>query len=53
MATGLHLELDDEELAQLLPMVQDLLGVAQNLRHEASIGIDRAGPRDLLADQPA
>lgn len=33
MASAVHLELVDEELARLLPMVRDLLAVAQKLRH--------------------
>lgn len=51
MARGLRLELDDDELTRLLPMVQDLLDVAQKLRHKQSVGIDRAGPREPAAQQ--
>lgn len=46
MARGLYLELEEEELTRLLPMVRDLLDVSQKLRHEQSAGIDRAFPRD-------
>jgi hypothetical protein len=53
MAATMNLDLDDEELTGLLPMVQDLLAVAQRLRHEQSIGkIDRAGSRDPSAHLP-
>jgi hypothetical protein len=51
IATAVHLELADEELARLLPMVRDLLAVAQKLRHESSVGIDRAGAREPAAHQ--
>ena len=42
MLAALHLELADEELTRLLPMVRDLLAVAQKLRHEQPGGIDPA-----------
>lgn len=48
---GLHLELEDEELTHLLPMVRDLIAVAQKLRLEQSVGIDRAGRRDPAAHE--
>ena len=41
MVRGLRLELEDNELTLLLPMVQDLLDVAHKLRHEQSLSIDR------------
>jgi hypothetical protein len=40
MASALHLELDESEMASLRPMVQDLLDVAQMLRHKQPGGID-------------
>lgn len=46
MASGLHLELEEEELTRLLPMVRDLLNVSHKLRNEQSVGIDRPLPRD-------
>jgi hypothetical protein len=46
MGSGLHLELEEEELTLLRPMVQDLLDLAQKLRHERSGGIDRTSPRE-------
>ncbi|HEV2034249.1 MAG TPA: hypothetical protein VGU71_08630 [Candidatus Dormibacteraeota bacterium] len=51
MAGGLLLELEEDELTRLLPMVQDLLDVAQKLRHEQSGGIVRTGPRERAAQQ--
>lgn len=42
MLAARHLELADEELTRLLPMVRDLLAVAQKLRHEQPGGIDPA-----------
>jgi len=52
MATALDLDLEDEELARLLPMVRDLLTVAQKLRDEQPVGIDRVGARDPAAHPP-
>ena len=52
MATALDLDLEDEELARLLPMVRDLLAVAQKLRDEQPVGIDRAAARDPAAHPP-
>jgi hypothetical protein len=52
MAAALHLELADDELTRLLPMVQDLLAVAEKIRHEQPGAMDRAGPRDPAAHQP-
>jgi hypothetical protein len=52
MAAALHLELADEDVRRLLPMVQDLLAVAEKLRYEQSGRIDRVGPRDPAAHQP-
>ena len=40
MASRLHLELDESELTNLRPMVQDLLDVAQMLRSKQAGGID-------------
>lgn len=51
MASGLRLELEDEELSRLLPMVQDLFDVGQSLRHQRSAGIDRERPRKPVAQQ--
>jgi ribosomal protein S13 len=51
MVSGLHFELEEEELTRLRPMVQDLLAVAQKLRHERSGGIDRTGPRERPAQK--
>jgi hypothetical protein len=47
----MHLELGDDELTRLLPMVQDLQDVAQTLRHDQRVAIDRARPGDLVSDQ--
>jgi hypothetical protein len=43
MASGLHLELNAEELTRLRPMVQDLMDVAETLRRRQSGGPDRIG----------
>jgi len=43
MASGLHLELDAEELTRLRPMVQDLMDVAETLRRRQSHGPDPIG----------
>lgn len=45
MANRFHLELDEEDLTRLRPMVQDLLDVAHMLRHKQSGGIDSIGQR--------
>ncbi len=49
MASGLSLELADDELTSLLPMVQDLLDVAQMLRQKQSGGIDHLAQRERPA----
>lgn len=46
MASGLSLELHDDELTSLLPMVQDLLDVAQMFRQKQSGGIENLDQRD-------
>ncbi len=46
MASGLSLELADDELTSLLPMVQDLLDVAQMLRQKQFGGIENLDQRD-------
>jgi hypothetical protein len=51
MASGLHLELDESELTSLLPMVQDLLDVAQMLRQKQSGGVDPLGQRERPAQK--
>jgi hypothetical protein len=51
MASGLHLELDESELARLRPMVQDLLDVARMLRHKQPGGIDATGQRQRDAQK--
>ena len=50
MASGLQLELEDDELTRLLPMVQDLLDVAQILRQKQPGGID-VGQRERPTDK--
>jgi hypothetical protein len=52
MVAALNLDLEEEELTGLRPMVQDLLEVAEKLRHEQPGAIDRAGPRGPAAHQP-
>ncbi|TMD88005.1 MAG: hypothetical protein E6I73_13525 [Chloroflexi bacterium] len=51
MASGLQLELGDDELTRLLPMVQDLLDVAQILRQKQPGGIDHMGQRERPTDK--
>ena len=45
MADMLQLELDDEELARLRPMVHDLLDVSQRLRRDYGLRLDRPARR--------
>jgi hypothetical protein len=51
MASRLHLEFDESELTSLRPMVQDLLEVAQMLRHKQSGGIDGVAQRQRDAQK--
>jgi hypothetical protein len=51
MASGLHLELDAQELMRLRPMVQDLLDVAETLRRRQSAGPDRIGRGERRAQK--
>jgi hypothetical protein len=51
VASGLHLAFDDEELTRLLPMVRDLLDVAEKLRRDQPVGTDPSGPREPVTHQ--
>ena len=44
MARALDLPLDDQDLARLLPMVDDLLSEARRLRHTLPPAIGRPDP---------
>jgi hypothetical protein len=45
LKSALELPLDDEELAQLRPMVEDLLAVARRLRHYQVDVVSELGPQ--------